>query len=45
MPATVIYGNPGQVLKRLEELKRSLGMQGILTVFRSMPDKDGERAF
>lgn len=44
-PATVIYGNPDQVLKRLEELKRSLGMQGILTIFHGMPDEDGERNF
>ncbi len=44
-PATVIYGNPDQVLRRLEELKRSLGMQGILTIFHGMPDSDGERNF
>lgn len=43
VPATVIYGNPDQVLKRLEDLKRSLGMQGILTIFHGMPDEDGER--
>jgi alkanesulfonate monooxygenase SsuD/methylene tetrahydromethanopterin reductase-like flavin-dependent oxidoreductase (luciferase family) len=42
-PATVVYGNPDQVLKRLEDLKRSLGMQGILTIFHGMPDEDGER--
>ena len=42
-PATVIYGNPDQVLSRLAELKRSLGMQGILTIFHGMPDEDGER--
>jgi alkanesulfonate monooxygenase SsuD/methylene tetrahydromethanopterin reductase-like flavin-dependent oxidoreductase (luciferase family) len=42
-PATVIYGTPDQVLRRLESLKRSLGMQGILTIFHGMPDEDGER--
>ena len=43
-PATVVYGNPDQVLKRLEELKQALGMQGILTIFHGMPDADGERS-
>lgn len=42
-PATVIYGTPDQVLKRFEDLKNSLGMQGVLTIFHGIPDEDGER--
>ncbi|HWF80885.1 MAG TPA: LLM class flavin-dependent oxidoreductase [Streptosporangiaceae bacterium] len=43
-PATVVYGTPEQVLGRLEELKRLLGFQGILTIFHGIPDADGERS-
>src|SRR5262249_8289686 len=43
-PATVVYGTPDQVLKRIEELKQLLGFQGILTIFHGMPDSSGERS-
>jgi alkanesulfonate monooxygenase SsuD/methylene tetrahydromethanopterin reductase-like flavin-dependent oxidoreductase (luciferase family) len=43
-PATVIYGTPDQVLTRLDELKRLLGLQGILAIFHGIPDADGERS-
>jgi alkanesulfonate monooxygenase SsuD/methylene tetrahydromethanopterin reductase-like flavin-dependent oxidoreductase (luciferase family) len=43
-PATVVYGTPDQVLARLEDLKRTLDLQGFLTIFHGMPDEDGERS-
>jgi alkanesulfonate monooxygenase SsuD/methylene tetrahydromethanopterin reductase-like flavin-dependent oxidoreductase (luciferase family) len=43
-PVSLIYGTPDQVLKRFEELKSVLGMQGVLTIFPGIPDEDGERS-
>ncbi|MFD9601993.1 LLM class flavin-dependent oxidoreductase [Streptomyces sp. NPDC059970] len=43
-PSTVIYGTPDQVLKRFEDYKNVLNMQGVLTIFHGMPDEDGERS-
>jgi alkanesulfonate monooxygenase SsuD/methylene tetrahydromethanopterin reductase-like flavin-dependent oxidoreductase (luciferase family) len=43
-PSTVIYGTPDQVLKRFEEFKQYLDMQGILAIFHGMPHEDGERS-
>jgi len=43
-PATVIHGTPDQVLKRFEEYKNVLNMQGVLAIFHGIPGEDGERS-
>lgn len=42
-PATIVYGNPDQVLEQLDAFRRALDLEGVYGIFHGVPEEDGRR--